>query len=94
MAAHGPPFRSQILEEKKSTTIFTHLSQAVKAVPPCNLVSQLFSIGMAWKKDDFKKEHEPSAGLNHNVFTEWQWPLSCVDSITVEKSAQRGEGGV
>ncbi len=69
-------FRSQILEGKKPLTK-THLSQAVKAVPPCNLVSQLFSIGMAWNKDDFM----PAAGLNHRVHTEWQWPLSGAHSI-------------
>jgi hypothetical protein len=39
--------------KRKKKVTSTHLSQAVKAVPPCNLVSQLFGIGMTWNKDDF-----------------------------------------
>ncbi len=31
--------------------------------------------------------------LLHRVLTEWQWPLSGVHSILMEKSAQPGEGG-
>jgi hypothetical protein len=30
---------------------------------------------------------------SHIIRTEWQWPLSGVHSITMEKSAQPGEGG-
>jgi hypothetical protein len=32
-------------------------------------------------------------GPDHRVHTEWQWPLSCVYSIMMEKSAQPDEGG-
>ncbi len=31
--------------------------------------------------------------LNHRVLTEWQWPISGVHSIIMEKAALAGEGG-
>jgi hypothetical protein len=35
----------------------------------------------------------PPFPSTHRVHTEWQWPISGVHSIMMEKSAQAGEGG-
>jgi len=43
----APDFWHSVVDKMKLMVGPKNLSQAVKAVPPCNLVSQLFSIGMA-----------------------------------------------
>ncbi len=55
--------------------------------PPSN-------IWFAKEKCSKKKIWSVWPGNNHRVYTEWQRPLSGVHSITMEKLAQAGEGGV
>ncbi len=57
------------------------------------LPNQHHSSPSNFKKMKHKHGRTDNVMFDHIVHTEWQLPLSCIHSITMEKSAQPGDGG-